>query len=268
LGFIHRPAKFQKLGLTPSNSLKFFTRLRRVNARLILNLYPKWLNVVSKITFYAFVKLHSCRIKIKSSALTRIVVIDFSSLKHIINNASLPEPPADASYQSTCVFLLLFGEKEPYILFIQKSDREGYPWRNQVALPGGHVDKEDKGPVDTAFRELEEELNISRNQVELIGSMGHFQTIQDKDIEVFIGLWNGKGPVRYDSEEIARVIEIPLKDLVRTHVAANFRGRLPATRDLVYPLKGVVIWGVTARILHYFIELLYPFPDTNEYLTD
>jgi len=41
LGFIHRPAKFQKLGLAPSNSLKFLTRLRRVNARLILNLFPK-----------------------------------------------------------------------------------------------------------------------------------------------------------------------------------------------------------------------------------
>jgi len=63
LGFIHRPAKFQKLGLAPSNSLKFLTRLRRVNAGFLLNLFPKWLNLVRKMTFYEFVKfgfLTSC----------------------------------------------------------------------------------------------------------------------------------------------------------------------------------------------------------------
>jgi len=56
LGFITRLAKFQKLGLTPSNSLKFLTRLRRVNARLIPNLFPKLLNLVRKMTFYEFIK--------------------------------------------------------------------------------------------------------------------------------------------------------------------------------------------------------------------
>ncbi len=120
------------------------------------------------------------------------------------------------------------------------------------------MDKNDSGPVDAAFRELQEELNITRNHVELIGSMGHFQTINHTDIEVFIGLWDGKGPVRYDSKEIARVIEIPLKELVRTHKAKDFHGRMPDIANLLYPFEDVVIWGVTARMLHHFIELLYP----------
>jgi 8-oxo-dGTP pyrophosphatase MutT (NUDIX family) len=191
--------------------------------------------------------------------------IDSSCLKKIIRNSKLPQPPADATYQSTCVFLLLFGEDEPLILAIQKSDREGYPWRNQVALPGGHVDPKDAGPVEAVYRELEEELNISPHQVELIGSMGHFQTINHKDIEVFIGLWNGEGPVRFDSNEISRVLEIPLKIFVKTHIESGFQNRTPATDDLEYPLADVVVWGVTARILHYFIELLYPHIAKDQY---
>lgn len=180
-------------------------------------------------------------------------------LKHVIKNATLPGPPSEAFYRPACVFLLLFNKKEPHLLAILKSDNEGYPWRNQVALPGGHVDKNDGGPVETAFRELREELNISRDQVEFIGSIGHFQTINNRDIEVFIGLWNGAGPVRYDSTEIEKVLEIPLKELLRIHVNADFRGRLSSDiPDLAYPFKDVVIWGVTARILHYFIELSYP----------
>ena len=191
--------------------------------------------------------------------------IDSACLKKIIRNAKLPQPPADSAYQPTCVFMLLFGEDEPRILAIQKSDSEGYPWRNQVALPGGHVDLKDAGPVDAAYRELEEELNITRNQVDFIGSMGHFQTINHKDIQVFIGLWNGEGSVRFDADEIARVLDVPLKMLVKTHIMAGFHGISPPTDALEYPLKDVVIWGVTARILHHFIELLYPFIDKDRY---
>jgi len=196
---------------------------------------------------------------------TVITKIDSACLKKIIRNAKLPQPPADTVYQPTCVFMLLFGEDEPRILAIQKSDNEGYPWRNQVALPGGHIELKDAGPVEAAYRELEEELNITRNQVDFIGSMGHFQTINHKDIQVFIGLWNGEGPVRFDADEIARVLDVPLKALVKTHIMAGFHGISPPTDALEYPLKDVVIWGVTARILHHFIELLYPFIDKDRY---
>ena len=134
-----------------------------------------------------------------------------------------------------------------------------------MALPGGHADQDDGGPVDTAFRELKEELNIARDQVEFIGSIGHFQTINNRDIEVYIGLWNGKGPVLYASEEIERVLEIPLKRLMRIHIDADFHGHLSSDiPELIYPLQDVVIWGVTARILHYFIELFYPLFTSQE----
>ena len=160
---------------------------------------------------------------------------------------------------SACVFLLLFNRPDPHILAIQKSDTEGYPWRNQVALPGGHMESSDAGPVAAAFRELEEELNISQDQVDFIGSLGHFRTLtKPRDIEAFIGLWNGKGSLRFDATEIARILEIPLKTLVGIHQAERYHGRQPDIDKLEYPFEDVVIWGATAKILHHFIELIYP----------
>lgn len=79
-----------------------------------------------------------------------------------------------------------------------------------------------------------------------------------KDIQAFVGLWNGEGPVRFDPSEIARVIEVPLIRLVDIHRRRNFHGRIPDIRELRYPFENVEIWGATARILHFFIELLYP----------
>ena len=183
---------------------------------------------------------------------------DIAGLKNIIRKNTIPGPPEPGPYKSACVFLLLFNVEEPHILAIQKTDTEGYPWRNQVALPGGHLEKEDASPLAGAFRELEEETRISCNRVELIGSLGHYQTINGRDIEAFIGVWDATGPVRYDPSEIARILKIPLRALVQTHHVGKFHNRIPPIYELRYPFEDVVIWGATARILHHLIELLYP----------
>ena len=135
--------------------------------------------------------------------------INTSCLKTIVDTAAHPGPPEDGRYQSTSVFLLVFDKIKPHILAIQKADTEGYPWRNQVALPGGHIDPEDDSAMDAGFRELQEELNISRDQVDYVGSLGHFQTINHKDIQVFVGLWNGNGTIRHSPDEISRTLKIP-----------------------------------------------------------
>ena len=184
--------------------------------------------------------------------------LDIQELKDIFHGNSSPGPPAPGPYRPTCVFLLLYNLEEPHILAIQKTDTEGYPWRNQVALPGGHLENEDASPLEGAFRELEEETRISRDQVDLLGSLGHYQTINGRDIEAFIGVWDATGPVLYDPSEIARILNIPLGPLVQTHLVGNFHNRIPSIDELRYPFEDVVIWGATARILHHLIELLYP----------
>jgi len=185
--------------------------------------------------------------------------LDAFCLRSLVCTAKIPESPANRDLGATCVFLLLFGEvSDRHLLTIQKSDNHGYPWRNQVALPGGHIDPADSSPAAAAFRELEEELQIPPVQVDFIGSLGHFQTTNQTDIQAFVGLWNGEGPVRFDPAEIARVIEMPLIRLVDIHRQRSFHGRVPDIRELRYPFENVEIWGATARILHFFIELLYP----------
>ena len=186
------------------------------------------------------------------------VTIELSSLKQIIDNATLPGPPAQFAYRPACVFLLLYNKDEPYFLAIQKSDNDGYPWRNQIALPGGHIEKYDAGPIDAAYREVQEEVNIPRSQIDFIGSIGHYQTINDRDIEVFVGLWDGQGPLRYESAEISRVLEIPVRQILQTHITNHYHDRIPDVAELTYPFQDVVIWGVTARILHQFIEFIFP----------
>lgn len=179
-------------------------------------------------------------------------------LKRLLETADLPVIPKDEIFEYTSVFLLVFSKDETlFLLAILKADNPGYPWRNQVALPGGHVDKNDTSPLEAAYREIKEEVGIHRSHIELIGSMGHFQTIGQKDIEVFLGVWDGnKDTFAYDPKEISEILEIPIDDLLKKHLSSHFQGRIPNLEELLYPFKDIVVWGVTARIFHYFMDLM------------
>ena len=176
-------------------------------------------------------------------------------IKQVITEASHPGPPDSDSYKPASVMALMGMKEKPHLVFIQKADVEGYPWRNQMAFPGGHADPLDVSREDTALRELAEEMSISREHVEVMGSLGHFQTINNRDIEAFIGIWDQQENIFFDPGEISRVFEIPVSHLLKTHLKKKFQGRQPDIQELTYPFEDVVIWGVTAKIVHHMMEI-------------
>ncbi len=179
-----------------------------------------------------------------------------SRIRSAIVNGSHSGPPDADLFQSTSVMaLFLFGDQAE-LLFIQKADVQGYPWANQMAFPGGHKDESDKTTLHTALRELSEEMGIQEANVDVIGSLGHFQTINNKDIEAWVGVWNQKEEIVYDQSEISRVFRIPLKYLIDIHKEKRFHQETPNVMTLIYPYEDVEIWGVTAWILYHLIQIL------------
>ncbi len=177
-------------------------------------------------------------------------------IRSAIQTADHPGPPPRGDFQPTSVMGLFLFTPEPTLLFIQKADVEGYPWRNQMAFPGGHQDDTDPTRLETALRELREEMAIHPSNVEVMGSIGHFQTINNRDIKAFIGIWNQADTLCFDPQEISRTVQIPLDHLMGHHRASGYAGKRPPIMELTYPYEDVVIWGVTAKILHHLLELL------------
>ena len=185
--------------------------------------------------------------------------LDYAGLRRVLGETRPPLDHAPSGYDPNSVCLLLFERGEPMVLAIQKADSDGYHWADHVALPGGRIEPSDRDAASAALRELHEELGIAAAAVEVLGELGHFLTeTSDHDLAVLVGRWRSPVDVRPDPREIARVLEICLGDLLECHTANAFRGR--SAREigdaLVYPVAGARVWGVTARILHYFIELL------------
>jgi 8-oxo-dGTP pyrophosphatase MutT (NUDIX family) len=182
---------------------------------------------------------------------------DVEVAREMIRTTVHPDSAGDHLKKASVFMLLRTPETAPTILGILKANNKGYPWANQVALPGGHQDPDDPSSLSTAYRELEEETAIHPSQVDCFGSLGHFQTINSTEIEAFFGIWHGEEKeVVFDASEIARIVMIPLEKVVKTHHEKAYSGRVPGWDELLYPVEDMAVWGATARILHYFTELL------------
>ena len=187
------------------------------------------------------------------------MLVDYSALgEHLRGRAALVDH-ARPGYVPHAVCLVLFDHLGTMLLLIQKADTDGYLWRGQVAMAGGRIEPGDRSAKDAALRELREELGIEPADVEVLGSLGHVQTRNARnDLEVIVARWNRRSALHVDEREIARVLECHLSHLIQLHTHSGFRDR-PASdigNELAYSLPDATIWGVTARIVHQFLELV------------
>ncbi|KAG0379562.1 nudix (nucleoside diphosphate linked moiety X)-type motif 8 [Mortierella sp. AD032] len=163
----------------------------------------------------------------------------------------------DKPLREAAVFMPLCVVKGvPSVLFTLRSTKMRNH-RGECSFPGGKRDPTDKSCLETALREMEEEVFISRDQVEILGE---FTPIPNKDctmrVQPYIGLIrqpiNDISEIKFNPDEVSKVFTIPVNDLLDP---AN-RKNLVRFRDskYMYPIYHVeeedcTVWGLTAFIL-------------------
>jgi 8-oxo-dGTP pyrophosphatase MutT (NUDIX family) len=171
--------------------------------------------------------------------------------------------------KAAAVMMILFDSPpsrqagaQTHVLLIEKAkDRSRHS--GQIAFPGGKIEPEDASTLDAALRETKEEIDVDGEQLILLGSMGFFRTLTSGfDAAVHLGF--ARAPLNWTpcQHEVAAIHEIPLAALCR-HFSPNLR--LSRRTDLMnlhfhweVPQSGktICIWGLTARVLHYFFKMV------------
>ena len=179
-----------------------------------------------------------------------------------------PKPIGLEKVRETAVAVpLIKTEKGWEILFEVRSSQ--IPLQpGDICLPGGHREGEES-PAETALREMEEELLISREQVELLGETDYLLTGNLVIRPVLCLLRDYQGS--FSREEVAEVFTVPLSFFqeteperyemrIRKVPAENFpydriqggeqyRFHTWKEESLFYSYEGRTIWGYTAKIL-------------------
>ena len=154
---------------------------------------------------------------------------------------------------SSSVMVLFHNEKNiPEVLMIKRSQN----LRNhsgEWAFPGGKFEISDDNLMQTAFREVTEEIGIDKSNIKYWLRMKPVNTFTGFTIWPFIGMINefNIDKLQLNKEEVSDIMSIPIEVFLESknkreitfYENNNFR------KSDAFSYKGKIIWGASAKII-------------------
>ncbi|MDT0557400.1 CoA pyrophosphatase [Ichthyenterobacterium sp. W332] len=130
----------------------------------------------------------------------------------------------------------------------------------QIGFPGGKTEELDTSLKDTALRETEEEIGVSKSSITILKSMTSIYIPPSNFVvHPFLGVLNSTPIFKKEDKEVEQIIEIPLQDIlndsnvISTSVSTSYK---VAVNVPAFKLKDQIIWGATAMMLSEIKDLL------------
>lgn len=172
------------------------------------------------------------------------------------------QPPAPGC-RINAVMLLLYeqagaGSGGPFHLPLTVRSSRLPSHAGEISFPGGRMETGET-VLETALRETEEEIGISKNDIEPLGALSDlYIPVSRNIIKPQVGLLTGPPHFRLSSGEVSRLFTPPLRQLRDAGRQTRQRWQLQGKPVIVpfWTLYDIPLWGATAMILSEFIELL------------
>ncbi len=174
------------------------------------------------------------------------------SMKNLKISSLNPKPAA--------VMMLLYPKKgKTQLVLIVRNSYEGVH-SAQIAFPGGKYESGDENFENTALRETFEEIGVNVDKIEIIMPFTNLY-IQPSNFMVypFLGICKEEIIFLPDGNEVADIIELPLRDFLDDNLIVNTKLSNSYAVDIEVPafkIREHIIWGATAMILNELKEVL------------
>jgi 8-oxo-dGTP pyrophosphatase MutT (NUDIX family) len=154
-------------------------------------------------------------------------------------------------------------DDDVHLFFIHRAEHEADPWSGHMGFPGGRKDEDDPDVLQTALREVHEEVGIDlRRHGRLIGPIDELQGVaRGRQLPLVISpfvfaLEESVEP--RPNHEVQSVLWVPLSflaDPANESIVEHFINgqpmRLPA-----YIYRDRTIWGLTFRMIRSFLDVV------------
>ncbi len=154
-------------------------------------------------------------------------------------------------HKLAAVLILVYqGRSEPEIILTRRS--ASLPnHAGQISFPGGNVSTKDQSPVETALREAEEEIALTRESVEILGILDTTVVPSGFAVAPVLAIVDELPPLQPNPGEVDEIFSLPLSlacDLTRYRT--DFLVRDGRKREFyVLDYEHYYIWGATAKML-------------------
>jgi len=148
----------------------------------------------------------------------------------------------------------------------------------EICFPGGRIEAKDENPRATAIRETSEELGIEPANIVVLGDLDVLVTPFHLFLYSVVGYIDKDAILKPQQEEVAEVFFVPLDYLLKTEPTISSTKvqvspiedfpihLLPNGKDYnwqngsypvyFYSYDKYIIWGLTARILYHFLQII------------
>lgn len=126
----------------------------------------------------------------------------------------LPPPGSDTRRAAVLVPVLAEDDGLHLVYTVRKDDLQDHA--GQISFPGGSMDPTDGSLLETALREAEEEIDLARDLVEVVGELEEMY-IPPSNFKVspFVGLLPVEAEMVLAPDEVEEIFTVPLEDLLR-----------------------------------------------------
>ena len=162
---------------------------------------------------------------------------------------------ADDSARPAAVLVLIFPDEagEARLVLTERADRGGHH-SGEVSFPGGRAEPGDADLVATALREAAEEVGLDpvAAGVRVLGTLSmQWIPVSNFTVTPVVAVADRRPVLAPQPSEVAAILEAPLAaflpDGELVWVEREIRGW--DLRYAAYPVEGLGVWGMTARVL-------------------
>ncbi|MDL4843138.1 NUDIX hydrolase [Aquibacillus rhizosphaerae] len=200
--------------------------------------------------------------------------------KRIIDKLKQRQPDilGSQSFSKFAVFIpLIKQDNQINILFEVRSEKlRRQP--GEICFPGGRIDENDKTAKDAAIRETSEELGVIKKNIVDVTPIDYVVSPMGMIVYPFAGRIDNPETIEPNTEEVGEIFTVPLTYFLETKPekhrltlgiqpdddfpfdlidgGENYNWRTLEVDEYFYNYEGKVIWGLTAKIISHFAEII------------
>src|SRR5258706_13139881 len=179
-----------------------------------------------------------------------------------IRAALRPTPPelsaSEPSLRPAAVLMPIVEREQPSVLFTRRT--EHLPSHaGQSCFQGGRFHADDKTLIQTALREMEEEIGLPPDAVEIAGFLDSYETLNTGfAILPVVGFVGRDFMLSVNAQEVAEVFEAPLAYILdpKNHALRSVERRGVMREFYAIDYGAHTIWGATAALIVNLLERL------------
>ena len=167
---------------------------------------------------------------------------------------NIQQPNEEIIDSSSSSVMVLFHKQDESleVLMIKRSAKLKYH-SGEWAFPGGKFEISDDNLMETAYREVREEIGIQEKNITVWLRMYPVNTFTGYTIWPFIGMIKefNKKHLQLNEDEVAEVISIPIRIFLDDNHKRDITSYKNNTfkKSPAFTYNGKIIWGASARII-------------------